>query len=89
MNNLGCADKSFVSLRVIQSLNSVEIKNSIINMLIPAYSDTLSFWVLTKNLPGEYFLSVKSTRHNLMNEIYERWIHCCFSIQCCKRISRD
>ncbi len=59
INNLGRADSSFVSLRVIQSLNSVEIKNSIINMLIPAYSDTLSFWVLTKNLPGEHFLSVE------------------------------
>ena len=70
-NNFGTADTGLVALNIVQIFGSTIIKNVTLNLPIPAYSDTISFWAIVKDLPGNHTLDINIDQDNLVEEIYE------------------
>jgi hypothetical protein len=71
INNLGLAETGEFEINIIHEYNSSEIKNILLSVPIPAYSDTLSLWVLTKDKPGIHNLNINIDPDDLINEIYK------------------
>ena len=71
INNFGLADTGVVQIRILQSIGSSEIKNEFLSIPIPLYSDTLMFWILTREKPGNHTISINIDPSNLIEEIYE------------------
>ncbi len=71
INNFGLADTGVVQIRILQSIGLSEIKNEFLSIPIPLYSDTLMFWILTREKPGNHTISINIDPSNLIEEIYE------------------
>jgi len=71
INNLGLAEAGILDISIVQVYNSIEVKNILLSVSIPSYSDTLSLWVTIKGKPGLHNLNASIDPNNLVDEIYE------------------
>lgn len=71
ISNLGLATNEMLDLSFVHAFNSTELENELLTIPIPAFSDTVSFWISIKNKPGIHTININIDPDNLIDEIYE------------------
>ncbi len=69
--NWGKAPADSINLEIQESYKGNLLKSRIIKVLMPEYSDTIYFYLDTKEKPGTHIINVTADPDNKINEIYE------------------
>lgn len=71
LKNLGISTYDSLNIQLIHSMNNELIQTKVVRIALPDYIDTVSVYLLIKNLAGQHTVSVKVDSDNEFSEIYE------------------
>lgn len=71
ITNLGFASDDSLNISISHQMGSLIIGSQIIRLQLPGYSNSISYWMKIKDVPGQHALNIKLDSDNEIPELYE------------------